>query len=234
MDTKRINRRVAALSPVLCARGSRAAGPFFQGRKTSNFLVRRSVACSGHNSFPARLTGMHTLQAVICSGTTVAAKRRKKNKTAAVAVAAMCSTHATSVRPGGAEKTVKKKEKRKKMRKKKSAMSGTGFSSAIEPVAVAAVAARVAAVVDPNPVDTIFADGQARRKAKQDAQKIKLEEQEAQEALVKEAETMARRPSHSRVVDPIFFEEYDPAEKIDPQRAQVHRVRRRAKSGVPI
>ena len=122
-------------------------------------------------------------------------------------------------------------KKKKKMRKKKSAMSGTGFSSAIEPVAVAAVAARVAAVVDPNPVDTIFADGQARRKAKQDAQKIKLEEQEAQEALVKEAETMARRPSHSRVVDPIFFEEYDPAEKIDPQRAQVHRVRRRAKRG---
>ena len=132
------------------------------------------------------------------------------------------------------------KKKKKKMRKKTSAMGGTGlvsaaaFSSAIEPVAVAAVAARVAAVVDPNPVDTIFADGQARRKAKQDAQKIKLEEQEAQEALVKEAETMARRPSHSRVVDPIFFEEYDPAEKIDPQRAQAHRVRRRAKSGVPI
>ena len=112
-------------------------------------------------------------------------------------------------------------------------MSAAAFSSAIEPVAVAAVAARVAAVVDPNPVDTIFADGQAR-KAKRDAQKIKLEEQEAQEALVKEAETMARRPSHSRVVDPIFFEEYDPAEKIDPQRAQPHRVRRRAKSGVPI
>ena len=182
---------------------------------------------------------MHTLKAVICSGTPVAAKRRKKNKAAAVVAAPLCSAHATSaVRPGGAEKTVKKKKK--KMRKKTSAMGGTGlvsaaaFSSAIEPVAVAAVAARVAAVVDPNPVDTIFADGQARRKAKQDAQKIKLEEQEAQEALVKEAETMARRPSHSRVVDPIFFEEYDPAEKIDPQRAQVHRVRRRAKSGVPI
>ena len=131
------------------------------------------------------------------------------------------------------------KKKKKKMRKKKSAMGGTGlvcaaaFSSAIDPVAVAAVAAKVAAVVDPNPVDTIFADGQARE-AKRDAQKIKLEEQEAQEALVKEAETMARRPSHSRVVDPIFFEEYDPAEKIDPQRAQPHRVRRRAKSGVPI
>ena len=44
MDTNERNRRVAALSPVLCARGSRAAGPFFQGRKTSNFLVRRSVA----------------------------------------------------------------------------------------------------------------------------------------------------------------------------------------------
>ena len=210
------------------------------------FFCRRSRVPSGHepNSFPARLSGMHTLKAVTCSGTPVAAKRRKKNKTAAVAVAAMCSTHATSaVRPGGAEKTVKKKRKKKKkteMMMMKSAMSGTGsvcaadFSSAIEPVAVAAVAARVAAVVDPNPVDTIFADGQARRKAKQDAQKIKLEEQEAQEALVKEAETMARRPSHSRVVDPIFFEEYDPAEKIDPQRAQVHRVRRRAKSGVPI
>ena len=100
---------------------------------------------------------MHTLQAVICSGTPVAAKRRKKNKTAAVAVAAMCSTHATSVvRPGGAEKTVKKKEKKKKMRKKKSAMSGTGFRSAIEPVAVAAVAAKVAAVVDPNPLDMIY------------------------------------------------------------------------------
>ena len=110
-------------------------------------------------------------------------------------------------------------------------MSGTGFSSAIEPVAVAAVAARVAAVVDPNPVDMIFAAGV---KPKRDAKERKLEEQEAQEALVKEAETMARRPSHSRVVDPIFFEEYDPAEKIDPQRAQVHRVRRRAKSGVPI
>ena len=110
-------------------------------------------------------------------------------------------------------------------------MSGTGFSSAIEPVAVAAVAAKVAAVVDPNPLDMIFAAGV---KAKRDAKKRKLEEQEAQEALVKEAETMARRPSHSRVVDPIFFEEYDPAEKIDPQRAQVHRVRRRAKSGVPI
>ena len=198
---------------------------------------------SGHkpNSFPARLSGMHTPKAVTCSGTPVAATRRKKNKTAAVAVAAMCSTHATSaVRPGGAEKTVKKKRKKKKkteMMMMKSAMSGTGsvcaadFSSAIEPVAVAAVAARVAAVVDPNPVDMIFAAGV---KPKRDAKERKLEEQEAQEALVKEAESMARRPSHSRVVDPIFFEEYDPAEKIDPQRAQVHRVRRRAKSGVPI
>ena len=56
---------------------------------------------------------------------------------------------------------MKKKEKKKeKMRKKKSAMGGTGlvcagaFSSAIEPVAVAAVAAKVAAVVDPNPAWT--------------------------------------------------------------------------------
>lgn len=195
---------------------------------------------SGHkpNSFPARLSGMQTLKAVTCSGTPVAAKRRKKNKTAAVAVAAMCSTHATSaVRPGGAEKTVKKKRKKKKkteMMMMKSAMSGTGSvcaaasRSAIEPVAVAAVAAKVAAVVDPNPVDMIFAAGV---KTQRDAKERKLEEQEAQEALVKEAESMARRPSHSRVVDPIFFEEYDPAEKIDPQRAQVHRVRRRAKRG---
>ena len=79
-------------------------------------------------------------------------------------------------------------------------------------------------------MDTIFAAGTGI-KAKRDAKKKKLEEQEAQ---VKEAEHRACRPSHSRVVDPIFFEEYDPAEKIDPQRAQVHRVRRRAKSGVPI
>ena len=220
--------------------GQAPVGRLFFWQATCNFFSALGAASGHHepNSFPARLSGMHTLKAVIGNGTPVAAKRRKKNKAAAVVAAPLCSAHATSaVRPGGAEKTVKKKKK--KMRKKKSAMGGTGlvsaaaFSSAIEPVAVAAVAAKVAAVVDPNPVDTIFADGQAR-KAKRDAQKIKLEEQEAQEALVKEAGTMARRPSHSRVVDPIFFEEYDPAEKIDPQRAQVHRVRRRAKSGVPI
>ena len=105
---------------------------------------------------------MPTLRAVTCSGTPVAAKRRKKNKAAAVVAAPLCSAHATSaVRPGGAEKPVKKKEKKKeKMRKKKSAMGGTGlvcagaFSSAIGPVAVAAVAAKVAAVVDPNPAWT--------------------------------------------------------------------------------
>jgi hypothetical protein len=176
---------------------------------------------------------MHTVKAVICSGTPA---KRRKNKTAAVAVAApLCSAHATSaVRPGGL-KTVKKKKKTKKTTVMKSAMSGTdlvcaaAFSSAIEPVAVAAVAAKVAAVVEPDPLDMIFAAGmEAKRDAKK---KRQLEEQEAQEAQVKEAENMARRPSHSRVVDPIFFEEYDLAEKIDPQRAQVHRVRRRAKSG---
>ena len=127
---------------------------------------------------------------------------------------------------------MKKKKKTKKTTVMKSAMSGTdlvcaaAFSSAVESVAVAAVAAKVAAVVEPDPLDMIFAAGmEAKRDAKK---KRKLEEQEAQ---VKEAENMARRPSHSRVVDPIFFEEYDLAEKIDPQRAQVHRVRRRAKSG---
>ena len=172
------------------------------------------------------------MKAVICSGTPA---KRRKNKTAAVAVAApLCSAHATSaVRPGGL-KTGKQKKKTKKTTVMKSAMSGTdlvcaaAFSSAIEPVAVAAVAAKVAAVVEPDPLDMIFAAGmEAKRDAKK---KRKLEEQEAQ---VKEAENMARRPSHSRVADPIFFEEYDLAEKIDPQRAQVHRVRRRAKSGEP-
>ena len=71
-------------------------------------------------------------------------------------------------------------------------------------------------------MDTIFAAGTGI-KAKRDAKKKKLEEQEAQ---VKEAEHRACRPSHSRVVDPIFFEVYDLVEKIDPQRAQVHRVRK--------
>eukprot|EP00964_Phaeocystis_antarctica_P061990 scaffold37085_cov57-Phaeocystis_antarctica.AAC.2 len=93
---------------------------------------------------------MRTLQAVICSGTPVAAKRRKKNKVAAVAQAAGAVR-----RDGSVEEKVKKKKKTKKKKKEKKSAVG-GLDLVCLPVAVAVVAAKVAAakvaaIVDPDP-----------------------------------------------------------------------------------
>ena len=155
------------------------------------------------------------------------AKRRKKK---AGAAAAVCSAEvvpppaASEVRPeGSVTKTVKKK-------KKKSAAGGTGLmdgavcaassSSAIEPVAVAAIAPKE------DGLEGIFASFTEKKAARDAKRKAREEEEEAEAAAAAAAAKKAAKEARSLPRDSVFGEAYDPNVAFNPMSAPIHRVRR--------
>ena len=100
------------------------------------------------------------------------------------------------------------------------AVCAASSSSAIEPVAVAAIAPKE------DGLEGIFASFTEKKAARDAKRKAREEEEEAEAAAAAAAAKKAAKEARSLPRDSVFGEAYDPNVAFNPMSAPIHRVRR--------